>query len=145
MRNNKEIDTLVEEVHSLALTVDTLRSEGWVFVPAPISSKMRLSAYTSSFEECDEDPWTTAFGTGVRPRTLALSQDMVRSHTPGAPFRHGDILFLATRTTIGAFRVEDVMNERWTNAGDIWMEDQKDARTFGVRHAKVWLMTNRGD
>ena len=97
-----------------------------------IAVSVIVSGYTSRACETDDTPFETASLTTTRRGVLALSRDLVRRYTPGAPFEFGDVVHLHG---IGDFVVEDVMNERYQRHADIWFEDLSDARQFGRRRA----------
>jgi len=92
-----------------------------------------VSAYTSRACETDDTPFTTAANTSTRPGVLALSRDLLKRYTPGAPFDFGDIVHI---NGLGDFVVEDSMHGRWQRRADIWFESVEDARAFG-RHPAV--------
>ncbi len=90
-----------------------------------------LSAYTSSVEECDSDPFTTADGSRTHDGIVATN-----------------ILPFGTKLRIPAlfgdkiFEVHDRMNARYNNKYnlDIWMEKKVDMRQFGRRNAMVEIV-----
>ena len=91
------------------------------------------TAYTSRVCETDSTPFVTASNTQVRPGVVALSRDLLQEHTPGAPFRYGDIVTIDGR----AYTVEDTMAPRWTRRVDIWMSQVDDARAHGYKPAQL--------
>lgn len=91
---------------------------------------VKVSAYTSSHAETDESPDVTARGRLARPGTLALSRDLLRTFTPGAPFDFGDRVLIPG---MGIYVVEDTMNPRWTRKADIWFSNRATALRWGVR------------
>lgn len=94
---------------------------------------VEVSGYTSRICETDSTPFITAANTLTRPGVVALSRDLLKRYTPGAPFDFGDVVHLAG---IGDFLVEDAMAGRWQKRVDIWFSDLAEARTFG-RHRLV--------
>jgi 3D (Asp-Asp-Asp) domain-containing protein len=92
-----------------------------------------VSGYTSRFCETDSTPFITAANTLTRPGVVALSRDLLKRYTPGAPFDFGDVIHLAG---IGDFVVEDAMAGRWQRRADIWFERVDEAKSFG-RHKIV--------
>lgn len=99
-----------------------------------IAVSVTVSGYTSRACETDSTPNITAAMTSTRRGVIALSRDLVRRYTPGAPFEFGDVVHL---NGIGDFVVEDVMAERWSRRADIWFESVPEARHFGRRHAML--------
>ena len=91
-----------------------------------------VSAYTSRECETDATPFITAANTSTRPGVVALSRDLLKRYTPGAPFDFGDIVHIKG---MGDFVVEDSMASRWRKRADIWFESVADAREFGRRSA----------
>jgi len=97
-----------------------------------IALSVTVSGYTSRTCETDSTPNITAANTSTRRGVIALSRDLVRRYTPGAPFEFGDVVHL---NGIGDFVVEDSMAERWARRADIWFDSVSEARSFGRRHA----------
>jgi 3D (Asp-Asp-Asp) domain-containing protein len=89
-----------------------------------------VSGYCSEPSQTDETPEITATASPVRPGTLALSRDLLRTFTPDAPFDFGDRVLIPG---MGIYVVEDTMHPRWTHKGDIWFTDIATARRWGVR------------
>lgn len=92
------------------------------------------TGYTSSVRETDSTPFITASMTRVRPGCLALSRDLLRTFTPGAPFDFGD---WAVIPGVGIFIVEDTMNARWHNRADIWFNSRRQAVRWGRRQVLI--------
>jgi 3D (Asp-Asp-Asp) domain-containing protein len=105
-------------------TGNTLYSSNRVFV------KVFATGYSSSIAETDSTPFVTAANTPSRPGVLAVSQNLLREYTPGAPFSFGDRVKIYG---VGDFVVEDCMNHRWTNRVDIWFASRDEAIRFGLR------------
>jgi 3D (Asp-Asp-Asp) domain-containing protein len=96
------------------------------------------TAYTSEVGQTDESPLVTAMNTEVREGVIALSQDLLRSFTPGAPFDFGDVV---EAKGIGRFQVEDTMHPRWQKRADIWFPTRADAMRWGSRHVLLKRVT----
>jgi 3D (Asp-Asp-Asp) domain-containing protein len=92
------------------------------------------TAYTSAVEECDETPHLTATNRLVRKGIVALSRDLLREFTPGAPFSFGDHVEIAG---VGRFVVEDTMNPRYTGRVDIWCSTREEALAWGARRVQL--------
>jgi len=118
------------EVASLRSSLDRYYSDRG----REIALTVVVSGYTSRVCETDSTPFITAANTTTRPGVIALSRDLVRRYTPGAPFDFGDVVHLSG---IGDFIVEDVMAARWERRADIWFGDLDDARHFGRRRAVI--------
>lgn len=97
-----------------------------------VAVAVSVSAYTSRLCETDDTPFITAANTSTRPGVLALSRDLLKRYTPGAPFDFGDVVHI---NDLGDFVVEDAMASRWQRRADIWFESVDDARVFGRRVA----------
>ena len=96
-----------------------------------------VTGYSSTPGQTDSTPFVTAFNTRVRPGVLALSRDLLREFTPGAPFSYGDKVELRG---VGIFMVEDTMNSRFTKRVDIWFSNRSAARRWGLqRHTLAKL------
>ncbi|HEX5131200.1 MAG TPA: hypothetical protein VFX92_01805 [Candidatus Krumholzibacteria bacterium] len=93
-----------------------------------VAIKVVVTGYTSREQETDDTPFITAANTRTRPGVVALSRDLLRQYTPGAPFSFGDVIHISG---LGDFVVEDSMASRWERRADIWFEDLDAARNFG--------------
>ena len=102
----------------------TLLGEGQRF------QSIEVTAYTSCPSETDSSPARTASNTIPKPGTIALSRDLLRTFTPGAPFDFGDKLLIPG---VGVFEAHDTMHPRWKGKADIWFTTQKKARAWGHR------------
>ena len=88
-----------------------------------------VTGYSSTPEETDEDPFITASNKWVQRGYIALSRDLLRPYTPGAPFTFGDQVEVVG---VGVFQVEDTMNPRYRRRADIWFEDKASALDWGA-------------
>lgn len=88
-----------------------------------------VSAYTSSPEETDEDPFTTANGDRVGPGTIACP----------SRFPFGTKLLIEKRE----YTCNDRMNARYreTNHFDIWFETKAQAIEFGRKKLEVAVIS----
>jgi 3D (Asp-Asp-Asp) domain-containing protein len=93
-----------------------------------------VTGYSSTPDQTDDTPFITAANTPVRPGVLALSRDLLREFTPGAPFRFGDRVELEG---IGVFVVEDTMHPRFTRRADIWFTNREAARQWGRQNLRL--------
>lgn len=97
--------------------------------PAVRTVVVPATAYTSTLNECDSTPFTTANGTQVRDGIVAAN-----------------FLKLGTRIRIPeyfgdkVFEVQDRMNARYDQRIDIWMLSAKDMNNWGVRKVKIEVL-----
>lgn len=91
---------------------------------------IEVTAYTSSTSETDSTPHLTASSVPPRPGTIALSRDLLRTFTPGAPFDFGDKVLIPG---VGIFEAHDTMHSRWKAKADIWFASKARARAWGRR------------
>lgn len=96
--------------------------------------RVLATAYTSEVDLTDDSPLLTATNTGVREGIIALSQDLLRSFTPGAPFDYGDMIEVGG---VGRFRIEDTMHPRWQKRADIWFPTREQAMRWGARSVAI--------
>lgn len=95
-----------------------------------VTVKVIATGYSSSPRETDSTPFITASNTRTREGILAMSRDLLKRYTPGAPFAFGDRVHVPG---LGDFLVEDSMNARWRNRIDIWFPSRVEALRFGIR------------
>lgn len=95
-----------------------------------VTVKVVATGYSSTVWQTDATPNLTAANTRTREGVLALSRDLLKRYTPGAPFDFGDRVHISG---LGYFVIEDSMNRRWDNRADIWFPSVVDARSFGRR------------
>jgi len=116
-------------------------------VPAAVASRaprelfripVVITGYSSTVDQTDDTPFLTAANTRVRRGVIALSRDLLREFTPGAPFAFGDVLEVEG---VGTFKVEDTMAERYRQRADIWFSTRAAARQWGRRDLKVARLT----
>lgn len=88
-----------------------------------------VTAYSSTPEETDDTPFTTASGTQVQPGVVAANW---------LPF--GTKIRLPEVFGDTVFTVEDRMNTRFPNHLDIWFPDKASARTFGSQQLRVEII-----
>ena len=91
------------------------------------------TAYSSTPDQTDANPFTTAANTTVRDGIIAAN--FLEFHTQiKIPELYGDKIFI----------VEDRMNRRYNNSEiprlDIWMETRVDAKRFGVKKLEIIVL-----
>ncbi|MEK7512668.1 MAG: hypothetical protein AAB601_00530 [Patescibacteria group bacterium] len=85
-----------------------------------------VTAYSSTPEETDETPFTTAMGTDVRDGIIALNFLPFGTRVK-IPSLFGDEVFV----------VEDRMHYRKNGFADIWMPTKQEAAEFGIHRAEL--------
>lgn len=97
--------------------------------------RVKVSAYSPTVEECDDDPYVTAFNKLVKTGSIAISRDLERE----LGWKLGDMVHLHG---LGTFEVWDRMPSKWNRRVDIFFFDTSEAKAFGVRHTvaeKIYL------
>lgn len=89
-----------------------------------LALKVTVTAYSSTPDQTQGDPFTTASGEKVKPGIVAISRDL-KKHLPWGSKIHLE--------GIGTFIVQDTMHRRWRQRVDIWMENRKAAKRFGKK------------
>ncbi|MCA9756366.1 MAG: 3D domain-containing protein [Candidatus Eisenbacteria bacterium] len=99
-----------------------------------------VTGYSSRMEETDSTPFITAINTITAPGVLAVSRDMLRTFTPGAPFDFGDRVLISG---VGVYQIEDTMNPRWTRRVDVWFPSTEEALAWGRRETYMAIVDPR--
>lgn len=91
---------------------------------------VRASAYSSTVDQTDSDPFTTASGEKVRDGGIAMNGIQFGTKVR-IPSHYGEKVFTVT----------DRMNARWGNKRiDIWMPTRSDAKQWGVRTVTIEIL-----
>lgn len=98
--------------------------------------QVTVTGYSSTPDQTDATPFLTASNTRTRRGVIALSRDLLREYTPGAPFAFGDLVELEG---VGIFRVEDTMARRFRRRADIWFS----SRTAAIRWGRRQLVASK--
>jgi len=88
-----------------------------------------VTAYSSTPDQTDSTPFTTANGTTVHVGVLAANWLPFGTHVR-IPGHFGDQVFV----------VEDRMNVRFANRADIWMPTREEAVVWGARYVTVEVL-----
>lgn len=129
-----------------ALTLDTLpgdishfeslvQATSLVGDNAPVISKrlkVVITAYSSTPDQTDNTPFTTAMGTQVRDGIVAANFLPFKTRIM-IPKLFGDKVFV----------VEDRMHSRFSDRLDIWFPDRASARHFGLRTAEIVVLAGK--
>jgi len=121
MRNAK----VFQRKLALALAL-TLLAFSSVLAQPPKEVVCKITAYTNSPEETNEDSLTATMVEPTPGKTVAVSRDLIswlggRIYIPGIGVRH----------------VEDLMASRWTKKIDLLMPTKEKAQAFGVQEKRV--------
>ena len=92
-----------------------------------------VTAYSPTEEECDSDPYITAYQKPVREGTIAISRDLESEFG----WRLGDKVHIAG---LGVFEVWDRMHPRWKKRVDIFFLDTDKAVSFGIKQTQMIKM-----
>ncbi|MDP2789678.1 MAG: 3D domain-containing protein [bacterium] len=102
-------------------------------VPTPKVVKVKtvvMTAYSSTRDQTDGDPFTTASGQKVKDGIIAMN---------GVPF--GTKVRIPEKFGSKVFVVQDRMHARYgSSRGDIWMKTRNDAKQWGVKRVKVEIL-----
>jgi len=88
-----------------------------------------VTAYSSSPDETDDTPFTTALGTTTRDGIVATNMLPFGTRIK-IPAHFGDKVFV----------VEDRMNRRMTNKVDVWMSSKAEALRFGSSYTEIVIL-----
>jgi len=91
--------------------------------------KVPITAYSSTPDQTDSTPFTTANGTEVHTGVVAANF---------LPF--GTRIRIPQHFGKQIFIVEDRMNERYDVQLDIWMETREAARQWGIRYEEIEVL-----
>lgn len=91
-----------------------------------IYKNVPVTAYSSTPDQTDDTPFTTASGTHVRDGVFAANFLPIGTRVK-IPEIYGDKIFI----------VEDRMNARYHIHGDIWMETRQEAKTWGIKYVTL--------
>ncbi len=96
--------------------------------------KVWVTAYSSTPDETDDTPFTTAMGTRVHVGIVATNL---------LPF--GTKIMIPALFGKNVFVVEDRMHERKKNNIDIWMPSKREALRFGARYAEIVVLKQESE
>jgi 3D (Asp-Asp-Asp) domain-containing protein len=88
-----------------------------------------VTAYSSSPDETDDTPFTTANNTEVHDGVIATNL---------LPF--GTLVKIPDYFGDKVFMVEDRMHRRKTNFVDIWMPSKERAKNFGIHYTEILVL-----
>ncbi len=133
MRSNKLAlaDSLTLSPDFPGFTVPDRSKEELLALTTPLKTyTVDSTAYTSSVEECDSDPFITADGSTTRDGIIAANF-LPFGTKVRIPSLFGDKIF----------EVHDRMNARYWYRIDVWMEKKADMRQYGIhRNVKIEIV-----
>ena len=88
-----------------------------------------VTAYSSTPDQTQGDPFTTASGSRVRDGIIAANFLPIGTKVR-FPDYYGNKVFV----------VEDRMNARYWQRADIWMETREEAKQWGVRYTTIEIL-----
>lgn len=97
--------------------------------PARLVVQVLVTAYSSTPDQTDSSPFTTANGTTVHTGVVAANWLPFGTHVR-LPEQFGGQMFV----------VEDRMNQRFAKRLDIWMPTREQAVTWGARYITVEVL-----
>ena len=115
----------IEQYHE-ALAYNTALKEQYKI---KYTTRIPVTAYSSTVDQCDSTPFITASGTHVRDGIIATNYLPIGTKVR-FPEVYGDKVFV----------VEDIMNARFYFKADILMEYRSDARAWGLKHLKMEVL-----
>ena len=91
------------------------------------SANVTVTCYNSHVSQTDSTPFVTAFNTKTGPGTIAVSRDLLdRGFTPFSK---------VWIEGFGIYTVNDIMNRRYTNRVDIWIDQE--AKVFKREDVRI--------
>lgn len=84
------------------------------------------TAYSSTVDQCDGDPFTAAWGNHVYWGMIASNY-----------FPRGTKIQIPQYFGNKMFSTEDTMNKRYYNRIDIWMTDRQQAKNWGAKYIEI--------
>jgi len=121
-----EIQRPVYIVESQPIDLDAYLREYFVNKTSKKTMYVTVTAYSSTKDQTDGDPFKTAVGTPVRDGIVAANFLPIGT-VVRFPDKFGEKLFV----------VEDRMNERFGLQVDIWMPNYEEAKKFGIQYLKM--------
>lgn len=92
---------------------------------------LEVTAYSPSVDECDDTPFVAASGEWVDDFTIAVSQNMRKN---GWDF--GEFIYIPDHDQF--YKINDVMNKRFTKRIDVFKWTKEEARNFGFCDVDVY-------
>ena len=126
-----DASTLQAKVIQLEASIDVLTEELSLVRNSRVR-KVTITAYSPREGECDEDPFITASMEPVRHGGIAVSRDLFNQ---GWTF--GKRVYIPG---YGVYRINDLMNVRWSERIDMFFFSTEEAKAFGNKEITAHLM-----
>lgn len=123
---NIQDDNFIEQVATAPIQAIKINNDTQ---KAIISKMVIVTAYSSTPDQTDSTPFTTASGTNVRDGIIA-SNFLKFGAKVQFPKLYGDKIFI----------VEDRMAPKNNHKMDIWFPDRQSAKQFGVKFTEVVIL-----
>ncbi|MGB8993233.1 MAG: hypothetical protein WCD80_14355 [Desulfobaccales bacterium] len=114
----------------MAMAIICLLAVGVLAWPQPTLCVTMSIVTVTAYHHCPGSKGITASGRRVKAGMIALSRDLERNLN----LHYGDRVLLHG---MGVFEFQDRMASRWHKKVDIYMDSQRKARRFGLRHYVV--------
>lgn len=114
----------------MAITITCLLALAVLATPRPTMCVTMSIVTVTAYHHCPGSKGITASGRRVNRGMLAVSRDLERN----LRLHYGDRVLLHG---MGVFEFQDRMASRWHKKVDVYMDNQRKASRFGVRHYVV--------
>lgn len=99
------------------------------FMPPQDTRVVTVTAYSSTIDQCDADPFITAYNTQVREGIIAANF-----------LDKGTQVMFPEIFGSKIFTVEDKMHKRFKYRVDIWMPKTQEAKEFGIKKVTMVVL-----
>ena len=120
------IQRSVYVVDSQPIDLDAYLREYFVNKVPNKTMYVTVTAYSSTKDQTDGDPYLTALGTSVRDGIVAANFLPI-----------GTVVRFSDKFGEKIFVVEDRMHEKYGLQVDIWISNQEEAKKFGIQYLKM--------
>ncbi len=114
----------------MAITIFCLLAVGILATPRPTMCVTMSIVTVTAYHHCPGSKGITASGRRVARGMIAVSRDLRKN----LELRYGDKVLLHG---MGVFEFQDLMAARWHKKVDVYLDNQRKAYRFGVKHYVV--------
>jgi 3D (Asp-Asp-Asp) domain-containing protein len=114
----------------MAITITCLLAVGILATPQPTLCVTMSIVTVTAYHHCPGSKGITASGRRVQRGMLAVSHDLRKN----LELKFGDKVLLHG---MGVFEFQDLMASRWHKKVDVYLDNQRKASRFGVKHYVV--------